>query len=386
MSSCLRILLSFVFLLMSLASTAQNKTSLWQWNGYIKSLQINVFDNNLDELFTGQLIHHRLNTKYILSSQQIAINISMRNRFFYGEIVEISPGFGEIINEQSNDYFNFGFTYMEGKSSVGHSVFDRLNVEYLGDNIEIRLGRQRINWGIHTIWNPNDIFNAFSFTDFDYEERPGSDALLVRYYYSDNSSFELAAKAADTFGEFISALKWNTQLGTYDLQFISGYYRENFMLGFGWAGNAGEFGFKGEGSWFKDLTENGGNGFVLSTGLDYSFSNGFYQQLGFLYNKLGENQFDSAFGFVNQVSPKNIYPYEWVIYDQLSYSFHPLWGIGSFILYSPIDIHSLFIQAFLNYNLASNWDLSFFSQILFEKQGTYRSPSQGFFLRLKWSY
>ena len=35
---------------------------------------------------------------------------------------------------------------------------------------------------MNLVWNPNDLFNAFSFVDFDYEERPGSDALRIQKY------------------------------------------------------------------------------------------------------------------------------------------------------------------------------------------------------------
>ena len=34
-------------------------------------------------------------------------------------------------------------------------------------------GRQRINWGQTFVWNVNDVFNAYSYFDFDYKERPG---------------------------------------------------------------------------------------------------------------------------------------------------------------------------------------------------------------------
>ena len=55
--------------------------------------------------------------------------------------------------------------------------------------------RQRINWGQTLVWNPNDIFNAYSYFDFDYIERPGSDAIRLQYYPDYSSAIEMAVKA-----------------------------------------------------------------------------------------------------------------------------------------------------------------------------------------------
>ena len=55
----------------------------------------------------------------------------------------------------------------------------------------LRIGRQRINWGVNLAWNPNDLFNAYSLIDFDYQERPGSDAIRFQYYMGDLSVLNL---------------------------------------------------------------------------------------------------------------------------------------------------------------------------------------------------
>ena len=70
-------------------------------------------------------------------------------------------------------------------------TFDRLFIEWNKEKWNIRIGRQRINWGINLAFNPNDIFNAYNFLDFDYEERPGVDAARVQYYYGSFSGLDL---------------------------------------------------------------------------------------------------------------------------------------------------------------------------------------------------
>ena len=93
--------------------------------------------------------------------------------------------------------------YWEDSSRwVFHIMLDRLYAEYTYKNFEAKVGRQRINWGINMAFNPNDIFNAFSYFDFDYEERPGSDAILLKYYTGIASSIEVAGKMADSLEDF----------------------------------------------------------------------------------------------------------------------------------------------------------------------------------------
>ena len=80
------------------------------------------------------------------------------------------------------------------KSFFLNTTIDRLWVDFNYGKLQVRAGRQRINWGQTLIWNPNDIFNAYSFFDFDYIERPGSDAVRVQYYPGSSSSVEAAVK------------------------------------------------------------------------------------------------------------------------------------------------------------------------------------------------
>lgn len=121
---------------------------------------------------------------------------------------------------------------------VVHSVIDRMLLQYTTNNWDIKIGRQRINWGINNIWNPNDIFNAYNFLDFDYEERPVNDALRIQHYLKNNSTLELAYKPSKNITEHIAAAlyKFNKKKNTYDWQLLTGIYKTDVVIGGGWAG------------------------------------------------------------------------------------------------------------------------------------------------------
>ncbi|HMQ64538.1 MAG TPA: hypothetical protein PKE06_27890, partial [Flavilitoribacter sp.] len=251
---------------------------------------------------------------------------------------------------------------------------------------EIRLGRQRVNWGISTIWNPNDIFNAYSFTDFDYEERPGSDAVRVRYYTGYAGSVEVAVRGADSLGGMIMAGRWLFNKGSYDIQLIGGYAQKDLVLGGGWAGNIKNAGFKGEATWFYRPEEKE-SVFALTANVDYAFANSLYLNGGFLYNSAGATDQDILNLFTFDLSAKTLYPYRWATFVQGSSPITPLLTAGVAVIYSPVKVNPLFVNPTITLSISDNWTLDAVGQVVFSKGDEgYRSPLQVGFLRVKVNY
>ncbi|MDX1667476.1 MAG: hypothetical protein R3350_09615, partial [Saprospiraceae bacterium] len=243
----MRLLLISCFCFFLLSATAQEEAPKnWSLGGYVKNLQGLFFFNRsfpdprtfrlVDTFLMDHLIHQRLNFRYF-GGEHIRFTAELRSRIFYGDLVRLNPDFGRQVGDANDDFFDLSLTLLDESAWLIHTMLDRLYVEYISGDWELRLGRQRINWGIGSVWNPNDIFNAFSFTDFDYEERPGTDALRVRYYTGFASSLELAVRVADRLDETTIAGLWKFHRGNYDFQLLSGYDRGHWALGGGWAGS-----------------------------------------------------------------------------------------------------------------------------------------------------
>lgn len=383
----------------------------WELTGYQKMLNsFFVFNNSwpegefpnltfVDTFLQDNLLHNRLNFRWYISDQ-FTFRSDLRTRLFFGQLVQATPGFANQVDDANNDYFDLSWVIMRSRSAVLHTMLDRLYLQYNNGNWEVTLGRQRINWGINTVWNPNDIWNAFDFTDFDYEERPGSDALLVKRYFGFASSLEAGIRMADRLEESTFALLGKFNKWQYDFQFLAGYWKTFAVGGFGYAGNIGNAGFKGELSYFfatrdslpnrtTGIIEAVDNSFSASFGLDYSFRNSFYINLGYLYNSLGLQNVSSALLFTFQLDARNLYPYRHSLFFQWTYPFTPLLNAGMAFIYSPVTIHALFFNPTLTYSIATGWDLDLVGQISFnrdEKEGGYPSPVQSVFLRIKWSF
>ena len=357
-------------------------------NGYVKSLQ-GLFDFTLipgqpRQILTDNFLHHRLNLDYLISDQ-LTFKSGLRTRLFFGEYTRIQPDYGDLLSEGGNDVLNMTLINT-GQKILLHSIVDRAYLDYTKENIEIRLGRQRINWGINTLWNPNDLFNAYSFTDFDYTERPGSDALRIRYFIGFAGSIEFAIKAFDNSDEIVAAGLYKFNKNNYDYQILAGWSNEDIVLGGGWAGSIKNVGFKGEFSWFNSTNDEITNAFAITTSFDYSLESGTYFIGGMLFNSGSTSGTDSNL-FAFDLSARNLYPYKWSTFIQTTIPISPLINSGLAFIYSPVESHPIFLSPTLSYSIANNLDIDFVGQlVLQERDNGYGSQANVFYLRMKWSY
>lgn len=374
---------------------AQEEPSKWQINGYLKQMQTYLLFNNsyfdqqqfqmVDTFLVDNLFHNRVNIRYY-ASEKLTFRADVRTRLFYGDLVRQTPDYGALIDNANNDYLDLSLVLIDGSSLVLHTMLDRFYMEYVSGTWEFRLGRQRINWGINTVWNPNDVFNAFAFTDFDYEERPGVDALRIRKYMGFASSLEIAIKAFDRIEEAVIAGMYKFNTGQYDYQIMTGYVQEDLALGGGWAGNLGNAGFKGELTYFFPLKEENNAAFAFTFAVDYQFPNSLYLNAGYLYNSQGQPGANIVQLFDFDLSAKNLYPYRHAVFTAAQYPFTPLFSGGMTAIYSPGPSNALFINPNFVYSLKTNWDIDLTGQIAFFNNDGYTSPLQALFLRTKWSF
>ncbi|RIW15662.1 hypothetical protein D0X99_09545 [Algoriphagus lacus] len=376
-----------LFLLLQNSLFAQSETERpkkLELRGYVKDLQSLTFDKNFDSLITGNLIHNRMNLRWN-PSQKFKGAAEFRTRLFWGEEVKYTPEFSAAIRN-SNEWINASVTWFETESMVMQTYIDRFWLEYQHQNWEIRLGRQRINWGIATIWNPNDIFNTYNFLDFDYEERPGRDAVKVRYRLSQTSSIELAASAADESNKAVAAIKYNFNRSTYDFQFSGGVYHEILTLGTGWSGSIGQAGFKGELQYFaphQDTTSQ--INLVLES--DYVFEKGWYVNLGFLFNSKGmDDPVENLSLFNFQLSPQNLMPTKWNGVFTTAKQFTPLLSGQVAVIYAP-GTRLMLVLPSVQYNLSTNLDVDFTWQSFYAEQyQDFQGVIHRGYLRMKWSF
>lgn len=342
---------------MILAQDSEEKN--WRIYGYVKDMVSLNFPESGDSSLVDNLIHSRLNFSWY-PTEKLTTQIEIRTRLFNGDLVKAIPQYAEFV-DVNDDYFDLSVMPVNQNNAVLHTMIDRAYVEWQESKWSLRVGRQRINWGVNMVWNPNDIFNAYNFFDFDYEERPGSDAIRFQRYIGYAGGVEVAIKAADNWKEFTGAAMYKWNICNYDMQVLSGVMRNNFVLGGGWAGNLGLAGFKGEMTYFHSLDANVNNEFLGSVSFDYSFPNSLYLNISGLYNSNANEEGNLALQSSANLDVRSLSPYEWSSFLQTSYTFHPLINGGVSVLYF-VSQPGAFLGPFMTWSIINNLDLDLIGQ------------------------
>ncbi|MDW7693798.1 hypothetical protein R9C00_03490 [Flammeovirgaceae bacterium SG7u.111] len=367
-------------------SFEDEKPSKISFNGYLKDLHSVSFENLDGEWLQDNFIHNRLNFKWY-ASDALTFTVENRNRLFYGETVKTIPNYDELIDADEG-FFDLSTIVFSDSSYFLHSTLDRAYVDWSKGNWQVRLGRQRINWGQAFVWNPNDIFNTYSFFDFDYEERPGSDALLVRYYTGAVSSVEFVFSPAREFGESSYASMYKTNAGGYDFQLLAGKMKDDVVLGGGWAGQIKSAGFKGELSYFipEDQPFEGMGTLVASTSIDYTFANSLFLHGEMLYNSNGASGKPGMIDFNQNLTPKTLSATKFSFFGEAQYEITPLIKAGLSGIASPND-GSYFLGPTVDFSLTENLYFLLVAQVFGgSEDSSYGSGGTFVFTRLKWNF
>jgi len=377
-------ILSF-FILTSGSVFSQEKPKFITLNGYLSTMQSSIFDSLSGPFMNENLIHNRLNLKGYIN-ENITFAAEFRNRIFTGDLVRSGPSYADMIGNDQG-WVDMSWNILNQPSYFFNTTIDRLWVDLNYGKFQTRLGRQRINWGQTLVWNPNDIFNVYSYFDFDYVERPGSDAIRFQYYPSFSSAFEIAIKA-DYDDKITSAALYRFNKWGYDIQFLAGYFNsEDIVAGAGWSGAMGSISFRGEASWFqpaKNFSDSTGTG-IFTIGFDKSFKNNSMAQMQVLYcnNPVDLSNFSSLYS--GNMSTKELAFSKFSAFVLFTYPVTPLFNLGVSAMWFP-DMKGYFAGPTLDYSFAENVDLSLFWQHFESNKNELKTRINMGFLRVKFSF
>jgi len=372
------------------AQDETDKPRKFTMKGYLKEMaSFNYFG---DSLLLQNLVHSRLNFAWYANAE-FTVYAEFRTRLITGDLVREIPNYSAYI-DSNNDYFDLSVNLIDNKTALLNAMADRLFIQWIHNNWEIKAGRQRINWGVNLAWNPNDWFNAYSFFDFDYEERPGADALRISYYTGVASSVEVAAKMAKDVDHFVGASMWRLNKYDYDIQFLGGLVQGDAALGTGWAGNLGKAGFKGELTYFHKVVNTQFNSaynnmFLGAFSVDYAFPSSLYFNGSLMYNSQGSLHPDFGFELValRPGTVRDLSPYTWSTFIQSAYQVTPLFYASLALIGYPGG-DTFFVNPALTISVLQNLDVDLIGQLFYgeDQTGHFGSLLKAAYIRVKWSF
>ncbi len=379
-------------LCLAVSSAGQDSSpGKWQFNGYIKDLQMISYENFRKEWYLNNEINNRMTLKWF-PANGLVLEAGMRIRFLFGNYIQLMqyqlPDFSKTMDRDPG-FLDLTWVMDDADSYVFLAGLDRLNLKYSFKKWEFNLGRQRINWGTNFIWTPNDIFNSFSYFDFDYEERPGCDALQIEYYPGMTSSVQLAA-SLNHDRRLTAAAMYRFNRREYDFQFMAGQMVEDLVIGGGWSGDISGGGFRGEFTYFRsaeNFSDTTGQ-LVAAIDGDYTLKSGLYLHASALYNSAGTTgkAGGSTMLDLRNISVKDFTRARYSLFGEIAYPVTPLVRADLAGIYNPCD-HSFFIGPSVDISLTDNLYLLLIAQLFYGADGTeYGDYGKFWYVRLKWSF
>ena len=378
-------------MLLAVAATAQQerKPRNWTLNGHLENLGT-VWIQDWDGRWqTMDQVKQRFDFRWY-PSDAFSLHLGMRNNISFGMMPQLYYPVLADMAVADPGYLDMTRLVAKDTSYFMTSNFDRALITYAAGSFRATLGRQRINWGINSVWNPNDIFNTFDYFDFDYVERPGCDALHLQYYTGATASVEAAVKL-DSEERLTLAGMYRFNRWGYDMQFMGGYMAGDYVLGAGWSGDIRGAGFSGEMSYFhpeENIADTSGT-FTGSLGANYTFSNSLMLQFEGLYNSAGTTGpagMGTALFVSREVSAKSFTLARWSLFGNVSYPVTPLVNVSMAAIFNPTD-HSVFAGPTADISLTSNISFLLTAQLFFGEDGTeYGDYGKLAFARIKWDF
>ena len=372
-------------LLVFLFSCSTSPAQQFALRGYVKNIQTFFFTDQENSLLSSGFVHNRLAFQWSPDSLT-GLHAEMRNRLFYGDLVRVSPLFAEELSRDPG-YFDLSFNTIERNALVMNSAFDRLYIEYRPGRWRFRAGRQRVNWGIATTWNPNDLFNAYNFLDFDYEERPGADALRAEYQLGGFSHVEAVFSPSRQSRAWIGGARYTGHRGSYDWQLIGAYFKNRLAIGGGWAGDLGRTGFKGEWTVFQPL-DTGKTTLSFTLGSDYLFGKNWLLNGAVLWNTRASGAVQSPETLAGAtLSPDNLFPARLSMTLGLRKEITPLLNGSLALVYAP-DAKMLIALPSFAVSVADNWTADLTGQLFFGQSpaGNFGNRFNAVYARWRWSF
>lgn len=375
----------FLFVVSGVSVFSQERKKAFTVKGYVSTLQTVMFDSLNGQFTNDNLLHNRINLKGYLNDH-ISVSAEFRNRLFTGDQVRLNNQYAELIGKDQG-WMDMSWNILNKQSFLLNTSIDRFWIDFNYSRFQVSIGRQRINWGQTFVWNPNDIFNSYSFFDIDYIEKPGSDAVRIQYYLSPSSTFDFAIKANNdnqiTAGGLFKFNKWG-----YDIQLLAGYVdNEDFVAGTGWSGSLGSVSFSGEASWFqpaKYFLESTGRG-LFTVSFDKTFKKNSTAQVQLMYcnNPLKLSDFSSF--YYGSLSAKDLAFSKFTAFGQFVWAVNPLFNLGMSIMWFP-DLNGYFAGPSIDFSLAENVDFSLIWQHFDSEMSSQRQRINLGFLRVKYSF
>ncbi len=392
-------LITFFLIITSLSLIAQKK---FEVDGHIEGMPVYMANNQSDlsaigipsdQIMTYTELNNRINLRWY-PINELCFEAGIRNNFTFGNMLyqtnKVLDGAYNNLLVYDDGYVNLTKAWSESNNGVFYTNIDRLFATIELGKFNAKIGRQRINWGVNMVWQPNDIFNTFNYLNFNYPERPGSDAVRVQYYTGYTSTLDMAYKI-DHRKRSSYAARYVFNQWNYDWQLMGGVMnQEYYVAGLGWAGSLKGAGFTGEASYYSPMISDTSfkETLIATVSFNYTFQKGLFLHGSVLYNSNGTTGKAGRgfFSMMDNISALDYTISKAQVFAQVSYPLTPLIKIDMSGIINPFD-GSFYLGPSVDLSLTEDVSLYLIAQTFFGESGSeYGDFGQMYFARISWAF
>jgi len=323
------------------------------------------------------MVQERVVGRIIVNSavaENTTLHVHYENSFSKGEYLSAvdalngRTGHIDMLNADSpsdrSQVFSLTQEYLDDNGELAYHRLDRLYVEYVLDDMNIRIGRQALTWGGGKAFNPLDIMNPFSPTDTIRDYKNGTDMIAIQTYskmFADVQGVLVPRRGDDSgeleYEESSAALKLRNTFIETDAEVLFGWhYGEPFAGG-------GISVFIGEAALRIDALASKGkhkDSFSAVSNIDYSWlflGKNIYGYFELYYNSLGKGSIDDV--LADRELFERIARGEMYLRDRyyasagVVYELHPLINLNMSFIYNILD-SSYVLQPRVEWDIREN--------------------------------
>ena len=346
-------------------------------SGYIKTLNFftkttgltpELADNPLaagekrESLFSNmERIRLKLKSAWNINEKcQVTVKIDYDHGASFGSFVS-SGDFRMAHNlSEKRQFLDLSQDLVEENGALYEHRLYRASVVYENDDFSAEVGRQQIPWGVGHFFTPTDLFNPFSPTQIELEERDGVDAvnLIAKNFAEMKWQFIYTPRGRDLHPQrFLGRV--SKDIYGFEMGVLGGRIQRDHALGFDFQGNVKSSAVRGE---FLYREVDHGRDFIKFTlNADYNLPHNVYGLLEYHFNGEGRRNTDDyevtrfIEGDIQQLA-KN---YTALL---LGYNITPLLRFEHRMILN-MDDTSVFLRPELRYELRSNLLLTLAAQL-----------------------
>jgi len=273
-------------------------------SGYLKSLNFFTRSTGLtpelassplalaerEESLFSTLERFRLKLRSTLNlneKHRVKVKIDYDHQATFGSFV--ASGDFRLANNftENRQFLDLSQTLVEKESAYYEHRLYRASVEYENDYFSLEVGRQQIPWGVGRFFTPTDLFNPFSPTQIELEERDGVDAVnfRTRRYKGYDLQFIYTPRGRSTMHPYRYLGRVTKDIEGYEIGLLGGRIWQDYVYGFDFQGNIGSTAVRGgfiyrEARHEKDFIK-------FTVNADYNFPHNIYGLLEYHFNGQG---------------------------------------------------------------------------------------------------